>query len=387
MYTFDELIDRRHTESTKWDRYQDKLQRDDLLPMWLADMDLPASDEIKEALMKRASHPIYGYSDRGRLYYEVFAERFQKQYAYDITADDVMLSTGVLYSIAAAIHLFTNPKDGILLLMPCYHPFVTCVENSDRRVIPVDMCVHDQQYEIDFEQLENRLKKDDTVKALILCNPHNPSGRVFRYEELKRLSEICEKYHLLIISDEIHSDFVYEAKFIPIMKVSTYARQHTIACVSPTKSFNLAGLKVSAILVKNESMKKKLKDYCSLIGISSINIFAMEAVKAAYLKSNDWQQALLTYLKDNRNLITAFVKRHADQIVAFQPQGTYFYWMKFHADIHERLLNEAGLILNHGAEFSSSCAAYERLNFACPRPLLQEGLRRLDTLLKEIENE
>lgn len=192
---------------------------------------------------------------------------------------------------------------------------------------------------------------------------------------------------MLIISDEIHSDFVYEAKFIPIMKVSTYARQHTIACVSPTKSFNLAGLKVSAILVKNESMKKKLKDYCSLIGISSINIFAMEAVKAAYLKSNDWQQALLTYLKDNRNLITAFVKRHADQIVAFQPQGTYFYWMKFHADIHERLLNEAGLILNHGAEFSSSCAAYERLNFACPRPLLQEGLRRLDTLLKEIENE
>ena len=182
MYTFDELIDRRHTESTKWDRYQDKLQRDDLLPMWLADMDLPASDEIKEALMKRASHPIYGYSDRGRLYYEVFAERFQKQYAYDITADDVMLSTGVMYSIAAAIHLFTNPKDGILLLMPCYHPFVTCVENSDRRVIQVDMCVHDQQYEIDFEQLENRLKKDDTVKALILCNPHNPSGRVFGYE-------------------------------------------------------------------------------------------------------------------------------------------------------------------------------------------------------------
>ena len=174
MYTFDELIDRRHTESTKWDRYQDKLQRDDLLPMWLADMDLPASDEIKEALMKRASHPIYGYSDRGRLYYEVFAERFQKQYAYDITADDVMLSTGVMYSIAAAIHLFTNPKDGILLLMPCYHPFVTCVENSDRRVIQVDMCVHDQQYEIDFSQISESRFNSSYLKTrpLGLCGLH-----------------------------------------------------------------------------------------------------------------------------------------------------------------------------------------------------------------------
>lgn len=382
MYTFDELIDRRHTESTKWDRYKGKVQRDDLLPMWLADMDLPASDAVREALMKRASHPIYGYSDRGYQYYELFAERFHDRFNYKITADDVILSTGVMYSIAAAIHLFTQPKDGVLLLMPCYHPFVSCVENSGRRVIRADMTVHEQRYEIDFDLLECLIAEDTSIRALLLCNPHNPSGRVFGVEELTRLAAFCEQHSLLIISDEIHSDFVYDTEFIPIMGMSAYAEQHTIACVSPTKAFNLAGLKISAILVKNEKMKKTLKDYCSLIGISSINIFAMEAVKAAYLKSEEWQKELLSYLRENRSILAAFVEQHKNQITAYCPQGTYFYWMRFHEDIHEKLLHEEGLILNHGVEFCESCSAYERLNFACPRPLLQEGLRRLDIFLK-----
>lgn len=380
MYNFNTVIDRTKSEATKWDRYK---IGSDVLPMWLADMDLPVSNEIKKALVKRANHPIYGYSDRGKQYYEVFAQRFQDRFHYNIHADEVILSTGVIYSITASIQLFTNQGDSILIPTPCYHPFIDCVKNSKRKVIHVKMKEHLQYYEMDFQMLEKVV--DDTVKAIILCNPHNPTGRVFTQKELKQLSDFCERHQLLIFSDEIHCDFLYDTDFIPIMNVSEYTKYHTIAYVSPTKAFNLAGLKVSAIFLKQPQMKKALKEYCAHIGISSINIFAMEAVKAAYEKSDVWQREALAYIDENRRIIERFVQTHCEQIQAAQPQGTYFYWLCFAKDIHAELMQNTHIICSDGNEFGDFYATYERLNFACPKQMILEALQRLERFLQHLE--
>lgn len=386
MYNFDTYIDRSHSESTKWDRYRDQQKNEKFIPLWLADMDVPVSNEIHEAIMNRAKHPIYGYTDRSDLYPQLFADRFNKRYQYDVTKQQTILSTGVMYSISAALRLFTKEDDHILILRPCYHPFVDMTLNNQRVPHFVDMMDNENGYEIDFHALEAAAA---TCKAIILCNPHNPTGRVFTKDELTKIANICEQHQLLIISDEIHCDFIYEGHiFQPIMNISEYTKQHTIACVSPTKSFNLAGLKISAVFIKNEKMLTAFREYAQATGISSINLFAMEALKAAYLNSAQWQKELLEYLHGNREIVEKFLHRYENYCSYHVPEGTYFYWIKFHesdGNIHDTLLAHH-VILNDGKEFSENCHGFERLNFACPRPLLLEGLEKIEEVLIERKN-
>lgn len=379
---FDEVIERRGTEATKWDRMRCLYHDEELLPLWLADMDFPVSDAVRQALVKRASHPIYGYTDRGKQYYRLFAKRFREHHGFNVEEEDVILSTGVMYSIAAALHLFTEEGDGIMIFRPCYHPFVDTVENTGRVPVYVDMKAGDGKYVPDLEEAE---KCASRCRALLFCNPHNPTGRIFDNRELKAISELCERHHLLIISDEIHSDFIYsEHRFSSIMAVSSYAEENTICCVSPTKAFNLAGLKISAVFIKNKERRECFRKYAAIIGISSINLFAMEAVKAAYTDSEKWQKALLEYLEENRAIVTRFVNAH-DWVRGYVPEGTYFYWLRFQGipGICEKLIKEAHVALNDGTDFHPGAEEYVRLNFACPKKILNEALLRIERMMRE----
>lgn len=380
---FDREIDRSKTEATKWNRYDNSGFGDDnFFPLWLADMDLPTSAEITHALVKRAGHPIYGYTDRGPEYQRLFADRFDSSHQ-GVRADDVVLSTGVMYSIAGAIELFTEPGDGILIMRPCYRPFATSVESLGRKPVYVDMIRGSDGFGVDFESM-NRLAGQ--CRAFIFCDPHNPTGRVFTHSELDAIASLCELHQLVVIADEIHSDFVYgDSDFISIAAVSQYVRDHGVFCVAPTKAFNLAGIKVSAALIFNQDMNRRFLDRAKTVGINSINLFAMEALKAAYERSGEWQECLLQYLVANRDIVSRFVEENRDFIQAYPPDGTYFYWLRFPGvkDASIRLANEARVILSDGNDFSLNCGEWARLNFACPQRVLTKALDRVALWRKE----
>lgn len=381
MYDFDKLTDRTNTRAAKWERYRDNYPNGNYYPLWLADMDFPVSKPIQDALVNRAMHPVYGYTDRCMEDRLIFADRFGDRYRYAIDAEEVILSTGVMYSIAACILLFTEPGDSILIITPCYPPFVSVVTGLGRKAVTAPMKFCGGRYCMDMELLGNRTEKG--TKAVLLCNPHNPTGRVFSFEELEQLALFCEDRRLLIFSDEIHCDFVYPpAVFHPIMMINKYAQEHTVAMVSPTKSFNLAGLKISAMFVKNRSMNKKLADYASLRGIGSINLFALAACRAAYEDSGEWQEELLLYLEENKKFAAAYLRQHMPEIRFAEPEGTYFYWLDFRnighppEDIHG-LLGKNGVILNEGCAFEEGKNGFERLNMACPQWFLEQALAQI----------
>lgn len=379
---FDRIIERRGTESTKWDRLRLEYHDEKLLPLWLADMDFATSEAIRDALVARARHPIYGYTDRGPTYAKLFADRFRSHHAMPVEPENVVLSTGVMYSVAAAITLFTQPGDGVLIPRPCYHPFITSVENTGRRVVFSDLVEGAHGYEYNWDELE---RIAPSARAIILCNPHNPTGRVCTQAELRHLADLAERHDLLVISDEIHSDFVYPpASFLSIACLDERIRSRLVCCVSPTKSFNLAGVKVSAALIWNPEMLERFRSHAATVGISSINVFALEALKAAYLGSHVWQEGLLSYLAENRETVRKFVEAHAPAVEAHEPQGTYFYWMRLTGmkGAYELLIREGHVALGNGTDFHPRANEFVRLNYACPRRILDEALSRIDRVLR-----
>lgn len=380
---FNQKTDRSNTEATKWERYK-KETGNSFIPMWLADMELPCSNAVRDALIRRAEHPIYGYTDRDASYYRLFAEWFNRQHHYQVAEEDVILSTGVMYSITCAIRLFSREGDRVVVLSPAYAPFMHAVNHSRRRLCRSELLGTGTKFEIDFSDLEEKLKK---ARLFLLCNPHNPTGRVFTEEELRRIAALCEKYGVMIISDEIHCDITYPGvRFTPIMNINAWTKENTIACVSPTKTFNLAGLKISAAFIKNKSMNELFRKEAAAVGISSINLFAMCAVKAAYTQGESWMREVMEYLCENRETVDEFLKERLPKTAFYKPEGTYFYWLdcsafRDAASLFERFMKQ-GLILSGGREFSENCGTFYRMNFACPRDMLKEGLCIMETVLK-----
>lgn len=380
---FDKRIDRSNTEATKWERYREEAGSRPI-PLWLADMDLPCSSAVRDALIRRAEHPIYGYTDRDASYYRLFAEWFHEQHHYQVTESDVILSTGVMYSIACAIRLFSREGDAVVVLSPAYAPFIHAVSHSRRRLYRSGLRDTAKGFEIDFCDLEEKLKK---ARLFLLCNPHNPTGRVFTAKELKQIADLCEKYGVTIISDEIHCDITYPGfDFVPIMNVNEWTRENTIACVSPAKTFNLAGLKVSAAFIRNRRMNELFRREAAAVGISSINLFAMCAVKAAYTGSSVWRRETMEYLAGNRQMTAVFLRERLPEITFHQPEGTYFYWLDCSGlrdaeSLGERFMRQ-GLILSGGGEFSEKCRSFYRLNFACPGSMLEEGLNTMEMVVR-----
>ncbi|AKI96724.1 MalY/PatB family protein [Kosmotoga pacifica] len=392
-YNFDEIIDRRGTESYKWDHTKDFFGRDDLLPMWVADMDFKSPPVVIEAILRRAEHGIFGYTAKSESFYQAFIDWTGKRHGWEVKKEWIIASPGVVPAIAIAIQAFTNPGDKIVVQTPVYYPFFNVVKNNRRELIINELIYNNGHYTMNYEDLIEKI--DSKTKMLILCSPHNPVGRVWSKAELKRLGEICLEKGIIVVSDEIHSDIVYsESKHIPFASISEESANNSITCMAASKTFNIAGLETSLTIIPNTELRGKFKKIL-LKGLSLTlgNIFGTIATETAYRLGEDWLEELLDYLEKNRDFAIEYIRNNIPSVKAIKPEGTFLLWLDFRGlglsdlELQKLILNEAGVALNHGTVFGKGGEGFQRLNFACPRAILEKGLKKIERAVKGLKDD
>ena len=389
MYDFDKIVKRRNTKCIKWDTWKKEGKPKDILPLWVADMDFETLPEVTEAIIERAKHAVYGYSMAGDDYYEAVCNWMKRRHQLDINADNIVTTTGVVTALKIAVNTFTAPGDAIIINKPVYYPFDFSIDENQRKKIECPMMFTGQTYELDFDLFE-QLIIDNDVKMFILCNPYNPIGKVWNKEELFKLGNICKKHNVLVVSDEIHQDFIYKGnKHLPFVNVDASFKEFTIICTAPSKTFNLAGLQTSNILFFNHKLKEKFIKVKSSLGFPvEPTIFGIEACKAAYNHGDKWVDELVAYLDGNIKYLDGFLKKKLPMLKMIKPQGLYLVWVDFsalqmtHEELEAFMVNEAKLWLDEGYIFGVGGAGFERFNLAMPRCLLVQALDNLYQALK-----
>ncbi len=379
---FDQIIDRRSTESIKWNYYDE-----DVLPMWIADMDFRSPDPVIEALHNRVSHGIFGYGCEPEGLKEAIIDHVKKRQQCDLKEEEISFISGVVTGFTHAIYSLTEPGDKVLIQTPVYPPILKGPESIGRQ------CLHNQlirkddgKYEIDFDDFENKIASG--VKLFLLCNPHNPVGRVFSRGELERMAEICVKYDVMICSDEIHCDLVFsESQHIPIADLSPEVADITVTYFAPSKTFNIAGFSTSVYVAKNENIRKRLSDSMRMI-LGHPNILGLHAALAAYRDGGPWLDELLKYLQTNRDFLVDYISKEIPGVEVWCPEGTFLAWLDCRGLNLEKLpgaffLETSRVGLNEGAAFGDSGKGFVRMNFGCPRDLLEQGLKRMKTAIDE----
>ncbi|MDF1617890.1 MalY/PatB family protein [Petrocella sp. FN5] len=391
IYNFDEIIDRNNTDSLKYDFAEKRGMPEDLLPMWVADMDFRTPEPIIEALQSTVSHGIFGYSESREDYYRVLEKWFLTQFNWQIQSKWLVKTPGVVYAISQAIRAFTEEGDGVLIQEPVYYPFRQTIAMNKRKVVVNQLVYNYGRYEIDFEDFEASIQRE-SVKLFILCSPHNPVGRVWTKEELIRMGDICLEHGVIIIADEIHSDFTFEniTHHVFADLKSEYLEQ-TITCTAPSKTFNLAGLQISNILIANQTYKKRFKEEMAKGGYSQLNIMGIVACRAAYHHGHGWLSQLRVYLKDNLKYVRSFVNTQLEGVRLVEPEGTYLLWLDFSTylkkhglsdqELNQLIVYEGKLWLDDGNMFGQGGHSFQRINMACPRALLVKGMEQLATAL------
>ena len=388
-YNFDQIINRENTDSVKWNFNKECFGAEDVLPMWVADMDFAAPQPVIEALIRRVKHGIYGYSRGSEGHYDSLITWIEKRHNWRIEKEWITFCPGVVPALHWLVKAFTNPGDRIVVQEPVYHPFFQVIRNNGCEILNNPLQLAGEQYVMDLADLERQL--DTRVKLFFLCNPHNPVGRVWDKEELMALGKICLKNNIIIVADEIHSDIIFPGhKHIPLAALSAELAQNTVVCTSPSKTFNLAGLQISTIIIANPVLRRKFRNILELNQIHSPNTFAITAQEAAYSQGEEWLEQLLGYLEDNLKCLSEFIAREIPRIKLIKPQGTYLAWLDCRdlglepAALKEFLLNRARVALNDGSVFGQSGNGFERINIACPRALLLQGLRRIKNACQEL---
>ena len=388
-YNFDQVIDRRQTCSVKWDFNQQIFGCEDILPLWVADMDFQAPDAVVEALVNRARHGIFGYSNGMDGYYEALIAWLGDRHNWEIQQDWISFSPGVVFALYELVRSLTKPGDKILIQSPVYPPFFKAVKNNGREVVNSQLRVEHGRYVMDFEDLEEKFSGG--VKMMILCSPHNPVGRVWEREELDRLGRLCLAYNVIVISDEIHGDLIYEGhRHIPLASLSPELAMQSIVCTAPSKTFNLAGLQTSNLIIPNPEYRKAYEASRDLTGIHNPNVFGITALEAAYREGEDWLNQLMHYLKESVEFLKSSFAQELPQIKLTQPEGTYLVWLDFRElgmkpkELQKFLVHKAGVGLNPGYQFGSGGEGFARLNIGCARSVLKEGLERLRTAVSEL---
>lgn len=385
---FDEIIDRKNTNSLKYDFAIERGRPEDILPLWVADMDFKVADEITDAITKVVSHGIYGYTDSKDDYFDALKNWYLTNYSWEIKKEWLVKTPGVVYAIATAISAFTNPGDAIIIQQPVYYPFFKMIQLNDRVVVNSPLINHDGFYEMNFEEFEQKII-DNKVKVFILCSPHNPVGRVWTTEELTRIGEICLKHNVLVISDEIHSDFIYEGyKHTVFSSLSEEFKNNSIICTAPSKTFNLAGLQISNVFIANEDLRKRFIREKAKTGYDEVNTIGLTAAKAAYSEGKAWLDGMRSYLKDNLDYVREFLNERLPMLKLVEPQGTYLIWIDFRglglteSEREDLIVNKAKLWLDTGSMFGVDGKGYERINIACPRSILKKALEQLEDAIK-----
>ena len=388
-YDFDELIDRKGTNCIKYDALKKFFHADGLLPLWVADMDFKTPDFIVEAFRNRLEHEIFGYTFRPQSYYNAIIGWMKRRHGWSINQNWISFSPGVVSALSLAIETFSGPGDGVIVQPPVYFPFFECVKGTGRRMIENPLKLENGRYTFDFGDLQQKIDKE--TRILLLCNPQNPGGMCWKQEELEKLVEICLGNNILIVSDEIHSDLIMPGKkHIPIASLSEEAALNSLVCVAPSKTFNLAGLSSSVVIIPD---KKKFVLFEKALNVGHIgmgNIFGNIALETAYRQGDDWLDQLICYLWDNFLYLERFFSAELPGVKVMRPEATYLVWADFSAygmndkELTDFIIKEAGVALNNGARFGTGGDGFVRINIGCPRATLEEALLRLKTGFKNL---
>ncbi|HFL3592398.1 TPA: MalY/PatB family protein [Clostridioides difficile] len=381
-YNFNEIVDRSNNFSSKWSEMEKKYGTNDLLPMWVADMDFKVAPCIIDSLKNRLEQEIYGYTTRPDSYNESIVNWLDRRHNWKIKSEWLIYSPGVIPAISLLINELTKANDKIMIQEPVYSPFNSVVKNNNRELIisPLQK-LENGNYIMDYEDIENKIKD---VKLFILCNPHNPVGRVWTKDELKKLGDICLKHNVKIISDEIHSDIILKKhKHIPMASISKEFEKNTITCMAPTKTFNIAGLQSSYVILPDEKYYKLLDDAFTRIDIKRNNCFSLVATEASYNNGESWLESFLEYLESNIDFAIKYINENMPKLKVRKPEGTYLLWVDFSAlglsdeELESILVQKGKVALNQGNSFGIGGSGYQRINLACPRSMLEEALIRI----------
>lgn len=387
---FDTVVDRRNTRSLKYDFARNRGRPEDILPLWVADMDFKVSSYIIDALNDVNNHGIYGYSDAKPEYFEALKNWMKSHYDWNVSEEWLVKTPGIVFALAMAIKAYTNESEAVLIQQPVYYPFSEVIEDNNRKPVINELKQEENgKYYIDYEDFENKIISEN-VKLFILCNPHNPVGRIWTEEELLRLGDICLKHNVIVVSDEIHGDFVYGRAHTVFTNVKEEYKNIGIVCTSPSKTFNIAGLQVSNIFIANDDLRKSFCRQINASGYSQLNLAGLAACEAAYKYGEEWLSAVLKYIKGNADYVKAFLSEKLPKVKMTELEGTYLVWLDFRAygltdeELNRRIIYEAGLWLDAGNIFGKSGEGFERINIACPRVILAEALKRLEAAFKDL---
>ena len=388
-YNFDKIINRKGTNCLKYDYAVERGKPADVLPLWVADMDFTVSEEITKSLHAAVDHGIYGYTQPKDAYYNAITNWMEKNHNWKTKREWIMKTPGVVFALGAAVKAFTKPGDAVLIQNPVYYPFTNIIRDNDRRVIDNTLVYEKRvtegksQYSIDYEDFERKIVQEN-IKLFILCNPHNPVGRVWNREELQYLGEICLRHHVIVVSDEIHNDFVYPGfEHTVFANVDPRFAEFTVTCTAPSKTFNLAGLQISNIFISSETLREAFQKEIDKTGYDEPNALGAVACEAAYRGGQEWLDQLRAYLLENLNFLRAYLQEKIPQIHLVEPEGTYLVWLDCSElgisgkELDQFIVEKAGLWLDGGAMFGPSGADFQRVNIACPRATLELALDKL----------
>ncbi|MCI8439664.1 MAG: pyridoxal phosphate-dependent aminotransferase [Oscillospiraceae bacterium] len=387
-YSFDTVIDRRNTNSLKYDFAAEHGLPEDVLPLWVADMDFPAPEPVLQALRRAVDHGIFGYSNTKGDYYEAVSGWFRERFGWRTQPEWMVKTPGVVFALAAAVRALTAPGDAILVQPPVYYPFFSVIRDNQRQVVENRLVYTDGRYEIDFADFERKIAESH-VKMFFLCSPHNPVGRVWTAEELRRLGGVCQRYGVFVVSDEIHCDFAFpDHPHTIFLEANPHLARQAIVCTAPSKTFNLAGLQASNIWIPDSGVRERFRQAVGRSGYAELNALGLVACQAAYQHGGEWLEACRTYMRDNLAFLRGYLAAHIPQVRLVEPEGTYFAWLDCSGlglsdqDLDRLIIHGAKLWLDAGHIFGGDAGQFQRVVLACPRATLQLALERLARAVK-----
>ena len=387
---FDKVVDRKNTSCLKYDFAVKRGMPADILPLWVADMDFKTSSYIQDAVAAQAEHGIYGYTESGDSYFEAVQSWFFTHYDWKVEEKWLVKTPGVVFALAMAVQAFTQENDAVMIQQPVYYPFSGVIKDNGRRIID-NTLVQDEagSYHMDLVDFEEKIIREK-VKLFFLCNPHNPVGRAWTREELEKIGDICYKHHVLIVSDEIHADFVYNRKHQVLVNLKKEYEEITITCTAPSKTFNIAGLQVSNIFIPDNQLRHRFKRQIAASGYSQLNAAGLAACEAAYRYGEEWYSGVKAYIRENISFTKKFLEERISKVKMLEPEGTYLVWVDFRAlglsnrELEDLIIHKAGLWLDSGAIFGAAGEGFQRINVACPRVTLQTALEKIETAVNNL---
>lgn len=386
---FDEVIERRGTDCLKYDFAVRRGMPEDVLPLWVADMDFKTSSYVEEAIIERTKHGIFGYSEVQGEYFAAVAGWMKRHHNWDVDEKWLIKTPGVVFALAMAVKAYTDIGESVLIQQPVYYPFSEVIEDNGRVVVSNDLFIgDDNRYHIDFVDFEKKIAENH-IRLFLLCNPHNPSGRVFTEEELTRLGDICLKYGVIVVSDEIHNDFVFKGNHKVFASVKKEYEDISVICTSPSKTFNLASMLISNIFIPNRQLKARFRKQVDAAGISQLNVLGLTATQAAYTKGEEWYQAMHAYVKENIAYVKQYVAEHLPGVTVIDGEGTYLVWLDFRAtgidadELDRRIIYDAKLWLDSGKIFGHTGRGFQRINVAAPRKVITECFDRIKLVIEK----